>query len=106
MTPSQLPPRSRKEPRKELLPILTPPGEDQSTQNWDVGGRQAKLTSLSNQIIFRDSEVSRQVQGPGRVQDGGLLEMSDMGNCMSMHQVTSKFDSVTFLSLPPLAEFS
>ena len=40
MTPSQLPPRSRKEPRKELLPILTPPGEDQSTQNWDVGGRQ------------------------------------------------------------------
>jgi len=34
----------------------------------------------------RDSEGSRQVQGPGRVQDGGLLEMSDMGNCMSMHQ--------------------
>ena len=97
MTPSQLPPRSRKEPRKELLPILTPPGEDQSTQNWDVGGRQAKLTSLSNQIISRDSEGSRQVQGPGRVQDGGLLEMSDMGNCMSMHQVTAQSASVSFL---------
>ena len=23
------------------------------------------------------------------MQDGGLLEMSDMGNCMSMHQVIS-----------------
>ena len=32
--------------------------------------------------------------------------MSDMGNCMSMHQVTSKFDSFTFLSAQPLAEFS
>ena len=108
MTPSQLPLRSRKEPRKELLPILTPPGEDQSTQNWDVGGRQvlAKLMPFFNQIIFRDSEGSRQVQGPGRVQDGGLLEMSDMGNCTSMHQVTANFVSVTFLSLPPLAEFS
>ena len=38
-------------------------------------------------MLLRDSEGGRQAQGPGRVQDGGLLEMSDMGNCMSMHQV-------------------
>ena len=43
-------------------------------------------------MLLRDSdgpEGGRQAQGPGRVQDGGLLEMSDMGNCMSMHQVIS-----------------
>ena len=43
-------------------------------------------------MLLRNSEGAeggKQVQGPSKVQDGGLLEMSDMGNCMSMHQVIS-----------------
>ena len=55
-------------------------------------------------MLLRDSDGpdgGRHTQGPGRVQDGGLLEMSDMGNCMSMHQVmiVTHYSAVEPLSL-------
>jgi len=59
--------------------------EEGSIANPNTGDRGRPIYTES--VRGRDSEGGRQAQGPGRVQDGGLLEMSDMGNCMSMHQV-------------------
>jgi len=58
--------------------------EEGSIANPNTGDRGRPIYTES--VRGRDSEGGRQAQGPGRVQDGGLLEMSDMGNCMSMHQ--------------------
>ena len=35
------------------------------------------------------------------MQDGGLLEMSDMGNCMSMHQVSCEHTGASDFEMNP-----